>query len=244
VYTFGHSGRKTTEDAPLAAHESARTRGLNDRRGGDISLVLRVSSRLQYNCAHASPARLSPREHLELFVARVDDLSQTTLIQSNGLVNEWSLSFAHNQPTVFRSVQPNEDLLRSYLLSFRKFVSKDEPVYVGYIHGLCHRHFTSDELKARIKDCQHGWKQTIAQAGFKMELYGKHFTSEHIADLWINAHYFHDDPEKAKELSRYAPPAVFIVRQEFLNFVVETTRVVGSSGYVIKQALREGSVSF
>jgi hypothetical protein len=177
-------------------------------------------------------------------VARVDELSQTTLIKSNGLVNEWSLSFASDRPSVFRSIQPNEDLLRSYLVSFRKFVSKDEPVFVGYVHGLCHRYFTSDELKARIRDCQDGWKRTLAQAGFRMEFYGKHFTSEHIADLWINGHYFHDDPEKAKELSRYAPPATLMVRHEFLNFVVEATRVVGSTGYVIKEALREGSVMF
>jgi hypothetical protein len=115
-------------------------------------------------------------------VARVDELGQTTLIKANGLVNEWSFSFASKGPSIFRSLQPNEDLLRSYLLSFRRFISKDEPVFVAYVHGLCHRHFTTDELKTRIRECQDGWRQTIAQAGFKIELYGKHFTSEHIAD--------------------------------------------------------------
>jgi hypothetical protein len=193
---------------------------------------------------HSSPARLSPREHLELFAARVNELSQTTLVRTNGLVNEWSVSFAANGPSVFRSLQPNEDLLRSYLMTFRKFISKNEPVHVGHVHGLCHRHFTSDELKTRIRECQDGWKRTITQAGFKMDLYGKQYSSEHLADLWINGHYFHNDPEKEKELSRYAPPATFMVRQEFLNFVVEATRVVGSTGYVVREALREGSVAF
>jgi hypothetical protein len=47
-----------------------------------------------------------------------------------------------------------------------------------------------------------------------------------------------------KELSRYAPPTTYMVRQEFLNFIVETTRVVGSSGFVIKKVLREGAVTF
>jgi hypothetical protein len=129
-------------------------------------------------------------------------------------------------------------------LDFRKFVSKDEPVFIGYIHGLCHLHFTSDELKGRIKACQQGWRRTVAQAGIKMELHGKHVSSEHIADLWINGHYFHDDQAKAEELKRYVPLEIFMVRQEFLNFVIEATQVIGATGHAIKMALRDGSVAF
>jgi hypothetical protein len=193
---------------------------------------------------HSSPTRLSPREHLELFVTRVDELSQTTLIRTNGLVNEWSLSFDINRPSVFRSLQPNEDLLRSYLLVFRRFISKNEPIFIGYIHGLCRKHFTSDELMSHIEACQRGWKQTLAQAGIRMNLDGRETSSEHIADLWINGHYFHEDPAKAEELKQYVPPAIFMVRQEFLNFVIESTRVIGGTGHTIKVALRDGCVSF
>ncbi len=50
---------------------------------------------------------------------------------------------------------------------------------------------------------------------------------EHIADLWINGHYFHDDSEKAQELRRYVPHNILFVRPEFLNFIVEATRVIG-----------------
>lgn len=129
-------------------------------------------------------------------------------------------------------------------MGFRKFISQSEPVFIGYIHGLCERHFTSEELKNQIRDCRKGWKRTIVQAGIKLEVNGKKIKSERIADLWINGHYFHDDPEKSKELTQYAPPTIFMVRHEFINFVIEATRVILSTGYTIKVALRDGSIAF
>ena len=87
------------------------------------------------------------------------------IIRDQGLSNEWSLSMGEDRPTVFRSVEPDEEDLRSYLMTFRKFISKEEPVFISYIHGLCHKHFTSDEPKGHIRNCQDGWKQRVCQSG-------------------------------------------------------------------------------
>lgn len=190
----------------------------------------------------SSPARLLPREGFELFVQRTDELSRIRIIRNQGLSSEWSISIGHNEPAVFRSVQPDEEDLRSYLMAFRKFVSEREPLFIGYIHGLCHKHFTSDELKGRIRDCQNGWKETLSHGGIKLRFDGSEMQPAHIADLWINGHYFHDDPEKADELRRYVPFGNLMLKQEFIQFVVEATRVVGGTGYTIKMALRDGAV--
>ena len=148
-----------------------------------------------------------------------------------------------NQPLTCRSVEPNEELLRSYLLTFRKFVSKDEPVYISYIHGLCRKHFTSDELHRSINQCQDGWKRTLENNGVKLVINSKEISPEHLGDLWINGHYFHDDPEKLQELNRYLSASFIFARHEFLAYVLEATRVIGGTGYAIKAALRDGSVN-
>jgi hypothetical protein len=190
---------------------------------------------------HRSPARFAPREHFGLFVTRADGLSRMPIISSQGLSNEWSISMGVGQPTVFTAVQPDEDQFRSYLMAFCKFISKGEPLFVGSVHNLCHKHFTSDEFKGHIRNCQRGWKDHCVRSGMKLNINGHDVRPEHIADLWINGRYFHDDPEKAEELKRYMP--VPIIRQEFLNFVIEATRVILGTGYTIKMALRDGAVN-
>ena len=190
----------------------------------------------------ASPARMSPLDTLELFVARADELSRMRIIRTQGLGSEWSVSTGVNRPTTFRSVQPDEEDLRSYLLTFRRFVSQSDPIHIEYVHGLCRKHFTSDGLLAHVNDCQRGWKESVLQSGIKLIVNGREVKPAHIADLWINGHYFHDDPTKAAELRRYIPDTILFVRQEFLNFVVEATRVIGGTGYTIKMALRDGAV--
>jgi hypothetical protein len=147
-----------------------------------------------------------------------------------------------NQPTIFRSVEPDEEDLRSYLMTFRKFVMQNEPLYIEYVHGLCYKHFTSDELKDHIRDCQQGWKTYVLQSGIKLNINGTNVQPAYIADLWINGPYFHDDTAKAEELKRHGPHTILFVRHEFLNFVVEATRVIGGTGYTIKMALRDGAV--
>jgi hypothetical protein len=163
------------------------------------------------------------------------------IIATNGLSNEWSISMGVQRPTVFRSVRPNEDALRSYLMAFRKFISNDEPPFIRSIHNLCYTHITSDELKGHICNCQAGWKERVLQSGIKLNIDGRDILPEYIADLWINGHYFHDDLQKEEELRRYVPLNILFVHQQFLDFVVEATRVIGGTAYTIK--IRDNAVS-
>jgi hypothetical protein len=58
----------------------------------------------------------------------------------------------------------------------------------------------------------------------------------------INGHYFHDDPEKAKELNRYLSGSMIFVRQEFLNVLVEATRVIEvDPQWPVSSVLHDGS---
>lgn len=191
---------------------------------------------------HRSAVRLTPRENLELFVVRVEELFRMRIILNQGLSSSWSFSIGMGRPAVFSAASPDEEDLRSYLLAFRKFISKDEPLFLGYVHNLCQKSFTSDELKSNIRKCQQDWRVHCVQGGIKLTINGSEIQPEYVADLWINGHYFHDDIDKAAELRNYVPDHLFLVRQHFLDFVVEATRVIGGTGYAIKMALRDGAL--
>jgi hypothetical protein len=158
-------------------------------------------------------------------------------------MSELSFSMGIDQPTILRTVEPNEEALRSYLLSFRRFISPGEPLFIGQIHNLCLRHFTSDKLRSCITECRQTWKEHVLRNGIKLIINGHSLLPEYVADLWINGHYFHDDPQKGAELQRFVPLERIFVRRAFIDFVIEATRVIGYSGLVVKMALTDGSIS-
>ncbi len=192
---------------------------------------------------HRSPTRLRPRQHLELFATRVEELSRTTLIRRNGLTSSWSFSYNSDLPVTCQSIEPDRDLLTSYLLQFRKFISDGEPIFIGYIFGLCHEHLTNDEFKGAIRHCQQGWRNAVEENGVKLIFDGKQITPEYLGDLWINGHYFHDDPDKLSELERYVSRSFLFARHEFIAYVVTATNVIGRTGTIVRMALRDGALS-
>lgn len=191
-----------------------------------------------------SPARLNPRASLELFAERVEDLGRTALIRKHGLSGSWSISYSANQPLMCRSIEPDRDLFAAYLLQFRKFVSKGEPIYIDYIFGICHDQLTNDQFRAGIRHCQEGWRQTLEENGVRLTVDGKRLQPHEIGDLWINGYYFHDDPEKQAELQRIVERTFLFVRHEFISYVVTATNVVGHAGRIIRAALKESALKF
>ena len=192
---------------------------------------------------HRSPARLSPRQHLELFATRVEELGRTTLIQKHGLTSSWSLSYNKDQPVTCRSIEPDRDLLASYLMQFRKFISDGEPSFIGFIFALCNKHLTNDEFKGAIRHFQLGWRKAVEENGVKLMFDGKQVTPEYLGDLWINGHYFHDDPDKLSELERYVSRSYLFARHEFIAYVVTATNIIGHTGKIIRMALRDGALN-
>lgn len=192
---------------------------------------------------HRSPTRLTPRQHLKLFVTRVEELGRSTLIRRNGLTSSWSFSYNKDQPITCRSIEPDRDLFASYLLDFRKFISEGEPIFIGYIFGLCHEHLTNDEFKGAIRHCQQGWRNAVEENGVTLIVDGKQITPEHLADLWINGQYFHNDPAKLSELKRYVNKSFLFARHEFIAFIVTATAVIGRAGTIVRIALRDGALN-
>lgn len=138
--------------------------------------------------------------------------------------------------------QPNEDLLRSYLMDLRKFVQKNELVCVSRVLKLLRRDLTSDSpiqqvdgLGRELRDAAAGW--------FVLELESDRLAAETCADLWLNGHYLHDDAAKSERLEELLSPPLFgydILRTQFLSYVVDVSYVARGTAQVANVALRDG----
>ena len=94
---------------------------------------------------------------LELYKARVEELRRTRLIRQ-GFNPGITLRWERMKGLQFESREPDEEDLRSFLLTFRQFVSEQEPVFLNRIYNLCHKHITSDELRNYLVKSREIWK--------------------------------------------------------------------------------------
>ncbi len=103
----------------------------------------------------------SARERLELFVARVEQLKQLRLVRRQQPIKysfHWDID---PQLTKVESVEPDEEDLRSFLLLFRQFISRGEPVFIERAFNDCLRFLKDDALKTEVGKAQEAWKNTL-----------------------------------------------------------------------------------
>lgn len=183
--------------------------------------------------------KLGEQKKLRLFVRRVEELGQTSFAQKE-LELKLRFHWKNDQGLSVQFDQPNEDGLRSFLLGFRQFTLKDEPVNMDHIYNLCQRELTDDEAKQYLRECRDGWKEALRKSGFEFVLNGKEISPEYAAHIWINGYYFHNDADLQEALDKLLPPDAALVRYQFLTFVAVTTQYLCCMRDVVIRGLEEG----
>src|SRR3954467_5707674 len=86
------------------------------------------------------------QEKLHLFVRKAQELSETNLAQKG--INA-GLSY-YGDPVSGLSMEldePDEDEFRSFLVTFRHFISEKEPVFLNSVFNICSRRLVNEDLK-------------------------------------------------------------------------------------------------
>lgn len=188
----------------------------------------------------------SVRESLELFVQRTEELLNSRLIL-NGFGTSLSFNFDRMSGLTFSSKQPDEELLRSFLLTFRKFLSNDEAVFLFKIFNLCQQYLNSDKLKGFLIEARQLWSQQMKggkKGNVRFTKNGRLLYPEYVTDLWINGYYFHDSPDKLRELEELLSADTFLSRHIFLDHLVQAVRFISYTRFIVTVGFREGHFNF
>lgn len=193
--------------------------------------------------ARGKSQQMTDRQHIELFVRRVDDLRQTRLAKqpfSIGL----EVNFSVGGDSSVKLDQPDEDDLRSFLVTFRQFISPKEPVFVQRIYNLCYQIATTSELKDKFAASRARWHNALSSShfGLQLGLGEKPLSDEEIMDAWINGYYFHNDPELAGLLDSLGTFGRAVAKQTFLLSVVAGSSELGALQSLIRDSLADGSL--
>ena len=137
-------------------------------------------------------------EILSLFHQRVVNLASTKLVKGAESNIRASINIQAGSGLQLTTALPPEEQVAQFLMAFRFFYLKKEKTHFPKILTTVAKYSGPDfrDVSAIIK------KQWDQSCSVNMRLNGETITSSKLIDLWFNAHYFHGETRKQKELER------------------------------------------
>ena len=163
--------------------------------------------------------KLSEKEQLELFVERANEIRSLRLVK-NGVNTGLKISWNKEKGLSLSFKDVDEDDLKSFLMTFRHFISKEEPIFIYRIFNICHKRILNDKIKCYLIKSRDHWKSSCQIGHMKFTVNRKVFSPEYITDLFINGYYFHNDKEKRSIINKTFPVADQFLKLIFFNYLL------------------------
>lgn len=140
-----------------------------------------------------------------------------------------------------RNPEIDEDDLRSFLLTFRQFISRSEPIYLRSLVASASQRISNPEASASCRELGKVLRDVMNRSVLNVTIDGQRVEPEYALNLYINGHYFHNDAEARKEFAK-RPMALPLIRNQFLETLIEVTQIIIEARDIIRSALREGFI--
>jgi hypothetical protein len=186
------------------------------------------------------------KEKLELFLALAMELATSDLAK-NGFGYEYGESWGRAEGFKQELKQPGENDLRSFLTTFRKFISDDSDAYLQGIHGICHRRLTREDYRVVLDKANAHWRQLFKYGWMRLTMDGREFPPEYTLKVYINGKYLHDDLDYAEELAQleqHNPMGFLLHRSQFLAGIVDTANYIDWLAGNVDYFLQKGLLKF
>ena len=135
-------------------------------------------------------------ETLSLFHQRVTNLANTKLVKGKEAKIQGSLRIKLGSEIELTAKLPPEEQVAQFLMAFRFFYLKKEKTHFPKILELVAKH-ADPESRSVFKILRKQWEESCST---EIRINGQTITSSKLIDLWFNAHYFHGEMRKQKEL--------------------------------------------
>src|SRR5689334_6969696 len=104
------------------------------------------------------------QRRFERFSHRVEELRQTRFIRSK-YSPRFSIQWTQAEGMRYELAEPDEEDLRSLLLTFRQFVPPNEPVFLSCLYNLLYAALSSDQLRGFLLLSRDGWRGVLKTNG-------------------------------------------------------------------------------
>ena len=143
---------------------------------------------------------------LELFLRCFEQLERTRFYSNPKLKNiQYKIrgeKVDKGFQTRFERKVPDEETIKSFLLSFRVFYMEGEHTNFYSICNLLYKKILDKKVRNDLVTIRSNYTKALNNSFIGINFLGKSYSPKDIVDLWFNAEYFHTDIEKVKELDK------------------------------------------
>lgn len=145
-------------------------------------------------------------DNLDLFLRRFEQLERTRFYSNPKLKNiQYKIKgekVDKGFQTRFEIKVPDEETIKSFLLSFRVFYMEGEHTNFYSICNLLYKKILDKKVRNDLVTIRSNYTKALNTSFIGINFLGKSYSPKDIVDLWFNAEYFHTDIEKVKELDK------------------------------------------
>jgi len=145
-------------------------------------------------------------DKLDLFLRRFEQLERTRFYSNPKLKNiQYKIKgekVDKGFQTRFEIKVPDEEAIKSFLLSFRVFYMEGEYTNFYSICNLFYKKILDKKVRNDLVTIRPNYTKALNTSFIGINFIEKSYSPREIVDLWFNAEYFHTDIEKVKELDK------------------------------------------
>lgn len=145
--------------------------------------------------------------------------------------------------TRFEIKVPDEETIKSFLLSFRVFYMEGEHTNFYSIYNLLYKKILDKKVRNDLATIRSNYTKALNTSFISINFLGKSYLPKDIVDLWFNAEYFHTDIEKVKELDKIViSPGKSLFFYLLIDAVITLTNQISILKEIIVRATSDDTV--
>jgi hypothetical protein len=161
------------------------------------------------------------------FCEKARRLADTELVSGGGARISAKIRYRRGKGLTFESELPPEPEVAELLMAFRFFHLQKEPTNFYTVIGLIGKHAQDPDSRKVLRVFKKQWRDSLFAECLGVRFNGVPITFSLLLDLWFNAHYFHSDEDKGRELSKLkAGFSGGFAKYMLLDAVFEAVKVV------------------
>ena len=133
------------------------------------------------------------------FVRDAEELDSTPVVQG-GFATSLKIVFAEGNGLTIEAKAPPIDAVRLFLHKLRPFILENEPASFYRVAAILDRRYEHEAIRAVVASHRRCFSTRQAQSLFTINLNGTIINSDETLMKWLNAHEYHRDQDKQKEL--------------------------------------------
>jgi hypothetical protein len=186
-------------------------------------------------------------EKLNLFLRRFEQLERTRFYSNPKLKNiQYKIKgekVDKGFQTRFEIKVPDEETIKSFLLSFRVFYMEGEHTNFYSIYNLLYKKILDKKVRNDLATIRSNYTKALNTSFTSINFLGKSYLPKDIVDLWFNAEYFHTDIEKVKELDKIViSPGKSLFFYLLIDAVITLTNQISILKEIIVRATSDDTV--